>query len=153
MARPATWQPRSGITSHRKSFCASSSSRAMLMEYSLPKAARQDPEFKSAVDEMLEAVEHFCMHAHVVVVTPAPTGAIDSRTGLRTTLEQVQDTEELVNLMVEMNDKLAAGRDAAEDMKVNEVLMSEEATESRNLLEVTMEEPDEATNLLGVTFE
>ena len=105
------------------------------------------------MEEMLSAVESFYMHAHVVIVTPAPSGAIDPRTGLRTTLEQVHDVEGLVNLMVEMNDKVVTGGEAAEAMKANDQLLAKGETESRNLLEVTMEEFDEATNLLGVTFE
>lgn len=75
---------------------------------------------------MLDAVEHFCMHAHNVIVTPASTGNIDSRAGVRTTLEEVQDTEELVNLMVEMNDTLVTGGDAVDALKANENLWPRE---------------------------
>jgi hypothetical protein len=71
------------------------------------------------------------MHAHNVITTPASTGAIDSRTGLRTTLEEVPDIEHLVNLMVEMNDKLATGEDIVESTKTKEALIAEEGTESR----------------------
>jgi hypothetical protein len=84
---------------------------------------------------------------------PIPTGAIDSRTGLRTTLNQVHDTEGLVKLMIEMNDKLVTGEEAVESMTANIGLLAEGENESRNLLDVTIEEIDESTNLLEVTFE
>lgn len=94
-----------------------------------------------------------CGHAHIVTVTPTPTGAIDSRTGLRTTLNQVHDTEELVNLIIGMNDKLVTGEEAVESMTANNDLLAEGENESKNLLDVTIEETDESTNLLEVTFE
>jgi len=83
-----------------------------LSHHSLPQDMPNYPIFKRHMDAMIDALEHFFMTAHNLLVATVPTRVCDPLTGLFTTKEDVKDAEDLVHCLTAVVETLAGGRDA-----------------------------------------